>query len=451
MYRRGEVGTLILAGLMALVAAATLLTTTLTREEQDVRTEASTGSCPFDSGQNIPLGRTESNAGNMENRWPISQHRHEYDILGPGYFVLQPNNDDGILSLTKNDGGAVDANMNNFMGSILGYKPKRLVAALNVAYGGSVPRGEDTQIKGDAPVLQIPTDPGADVRMPQTGYDIGEGNEAMVVFAANDRITLHIGRHEYFVGRTNGCGGRPCSGGYWIYIKDICVDAKILGAYNSVKGQQESAGADKNPIQLPMVRAGQVLGKATGQSIIVGVRDNGPFISTFKPVYWGGVPEREFGAAPQPTTPPAVNPPTNTPNPTQTPRPTATAGATATPTPTCAVGRPYRCPGTNTCVPVAAECESVPTNTPTPTPQNTNAPTPPAAVTPTQTPVPGAATPTPPPGATFTPTPPSTLPTPTSAPAGTTPRTVRTSTEIDTQGKILTIPGGKIGIQINPL
>jgi len=394
--QKGEISTLIMAGFIALVAAATLITSTLNQSPKKTSTQASTPSCPYNSGQSVPSGSTESNASNTENRWPISQHRHEYDILGPGYFSLRSNTDAGILNLTKNDGGVVDSKMNSFMGSMFGYKPQLLAGAFDVAYGGSVPQGNDTPVKGDAPVLQVPTEPGAEVKVPQTGYDIGGGYEAMVVFATSDRVTIHIGRHEYFVGSGgNNCNGGKCSGGYWIYVKDICVDEQIVSAYNSVKGAQEGAGADKTPIQLPMVRPGQTLGKATGSSVVVGVRDNGPFISTFKPVYWQGVPEKSFTPGTQPTPTPGTNPPvaTTTPGtaPTTTPTgPAPTATKTPTPTPTCAPGKPYRCPNTNQCVPAPAECEGIPTNTPTLTPSLT--PTTPPLSTPTRTP--GGVTPT---------------------------------------------------------
>ncbi|QQS44494.1 hypothetical protein IPM65_02760 [Candidatus Roizmanbacteria bacterium] len=350
---RGEISTIVVVGLLVLLGAVALVTTTLNRNVQDPRSEASE-SCNFDSGQALSLGSTETNASNMENRWPISAHPHEYDVLGPGYYVLKPNTNQDVLNLTKQDGGAVDSKMNGFMGSMFGYKPTKLTAAHDVSYGGSVPQGNDTAIKGDAPVLEIPTEAGnTAVKVPSTGYDIGGGYEAMVVFATADRVTIHIGRHEYFVGSgQNNCNGGTCSGGYWIYVKGICVDKQIQQAYNNVKAAQQSAGADKNPIQLPMVRPGQILGKATGTSVIVGVRDNGPFITTSKPVYWEGVPSKDV----QPTTAQ-----TTTPQPT-TVQPTA---VTASPTPTPVSCRPgqTKCPGTNICVDFQDQCQ-----TPTPTP-----------------------------------------------------------------------------------
>lgn len=337
---RGEVSTVVVVGLLMLLGVVALVTTTLNKNVQDPRSEASE-TCSFDSGQSVPLGGTESNASNTENRWPIKTYPHEYDVLGPGYYVMKSNTDQSVLNLTKQDGGAVDSKMNGFMGSMFGYKPTKLSAAYDVAYGGSVSQGNDTPIKGDAPVLEVPTEAGTTmIKVPSTGYDIGGGYEAMVVFAAQDRVTIHIGRHEYFVGSgQNNCNGGTCSGGYWIYVKGICVDKQIQQAYDGVKAAQQSAGADKNPIQLPMVKPGQILGKATGTSVVVGVRDNGPFITTSKPIYWEGVPSKDVQPSAQPTTP----------------------QATATTAASCYPGQ-IKCPGTNKCVEFQDEC-----STPTPT------------------------------------------------------------------------------------
>ncbi len=385
-FFKGEVGTLVVVVFLVLIVASTLVTTTLNQSEMDQRSEAShSNTCPFNSGVEIPLGQTESNTSNMENRWPIKDNRHEYDILGKDYFLLVDNNyDPKILDLSYEDGGNVDAKMNGFMGSMFRYKPNK-VQAYGVKYN-SVNKGNDTDIKGNAPVLTIPTDIGADVKVPATGYDIGGGYEAMVVFAESDRVTLHIGRHEYFVGSDeNNCNGGRCSGGYWIYVKGICVDQKILDAYNNVKSIQEQANADKNPIQLPMVKPGHTLGKAIGNSVTVGVRDNGPFISTSKPIYWTGVDEKNFNVSPTSTatntptaasvnvtpaatltTPTTTTTPTTPTTPTTTLKPTSTATTpaatlTTTLTPTIPATTPAASPNPTT-------PSSTPTYTITPTP-----------------------------------------------------------------------------------
>jgi len=345
---KGEISTLIVLGVLVVAGAAILMTTSLNKDPKTTASHAQTPSCPYDSGQSIQLGGTETDANNAENRVPISQNRGLYDSLANTAGFTQIS-DEEVLTLTKTDTGAVDGGVKNMMGSMFGYKPKRLVSAYDPPDGGTY-------------ILEVPVDPNnKDVKMPSTGYDIGGGMEAMVVFAASDRVTLHIGRHEYFTGTKTCANGKTCSGGYWIYVKNICVDQQIQNAYNQVKGAQESAGANLNPIQLPMVRAGQVLGKANGNSVLVGVRDNGPFISIYKSDYWGGVPEKDLNPD-QGTNPTSTTVPTNPP-------------VTPSPTPRCQQTNYVHCPNTGVCVPALAECEGVPTNTSIPTSNPSSTPT----------------------------------------------------------------------------
>lgn len=360
-FIKGEISTLIIVGALVLSGAAILITTILNKEPQTTGSYAQSEACPYDSGIPIPLGQTESNPNNAENRVPISTNRHFYDIFGDSYFSLQPVEDEGILTLKKPDGAILDAqNTQNIMASIFGYKPKR-VGAYYLKYN-QAPQGNDAEIMGVRPILEVPTDVNhPDIKVPNTGYDIGGGYEAMVVFTSSNRISLHIGRHEYFTGTKTCANGQTCSGGYWIYIKGICVDQQIQNAYNKVKGAQESAGADLNPIQLPMVRSGQILGKANGAKISIGVSDNGSFVSTSNPKFWGGVPEVELGGD-QGTNPTNTTAPTNPP-------------VTPSPTPQCQQTNFVHCPNTGVCVPTLVECEGVPTNTPTPIPTKTPTPT----------------------------------------------------------------------------
>ena len=342
--KQGEVSTVVVLSVLAVIGAATFLNTTLNKQRVTTSTNAQTPtSCPFDSGQGVQLGETESNDNNNEPRWPISQHKKEYDFFS--YFVpasldeARSSNHPVIsqekyLTFADEPGGNVDSKMNGFMGKMFGFKPTRLSDAYFMKYRSSSDQGADTLVKGSAPALKVPVEAGDSIMMPDTGYSIGGGMEAMVVFADSDKITLHIGRHEYFVGSgQNNCNGGTCSGGYWIYLKGLCVDQQIVNKYNEVKGAQESAGANEDPIMLPMIEANRVIGKASGSTIDVLVRDNGPLISIHRPVYWQGVSEKNPGGNVDPTE--SASQPTATPsgglNPTATP--SATIKPTATPTP----------------------------------------------------------------------------------------------------------------------
>ncbi len=326
--RRGEISTYFILVMLALIGIAPFLNTVLNQQPQTLNTHAQ--ACTFDSGNDVPLGSTETNKNNMENRWPISSNKHEYDFFS--YFQratlaeaqtskMPVIAQDAYLTMQNAPGGTTDEKVRGMLGKMFGYKPNKLTDAYFMKYKDSTLQGADTLVKGEAPALLVPINPGDPVKMPATDYDIGGGKEAMVVFAANDRITLHMSRAEYIRGSgENNCNGGPCSGGYWIYIRGICVDQQIVNKYNSIEAAQKSAGANKNTIQLPMIDPGRILGKAASTAVEVIVRDNGPLISIHKPFYWEGVPSKNFDTPP--TAP--IGGSTNTPVP--------PPGATATPT-----------------------------------------------------------------------------------------------------------------------
>ena len=343
-FRRGEISTIVVAGALIVVGVATFLSTTLNKTQQTVNTKAQTPiACPYDSGISVALGQTESDAQNMEARWPISEHRHEYDFFS--YFVpatFQEARDskmsvypkDQYLTYAEIPPGGMDTNLTGMMGKMFGYKPTKLNDAYFMKYNSVALQGKDTLVKGISPALSVPVQPGYPVYMPDTLYSIGGNMEAMVVFAASDRITLHLGRHEYLVGSGNNCNGKRCSGGIWLYIKGICVDNQILAKYNEVKAAQESAQADKISITLPMVEAGKILGKATGSSVEVIMRDNGPLMSIHKPGFWEGVPVKDVTIVEAATSTPTPTP-TFFPTVTQTlPSSVQAPTLTFTPTPT---------------------------------------------------------------------------------------------------------------------
>ena len=387
-WQRGEITAFVMLGILALIGVATFINTSINKTRKPIGTFAQTPSCPYNSNQNVPLGSTEQDQANMENRWPISQHRHEYDFYS--YFVpasiaeAQSSAQAGTwgvniatqseyINYIDQPGGPTDNKVAGLLGSMFGYKPNQLTDAYFMKYSTTALQGADTLVKGKALALKVPIAPNDPVKMPSTQYDIGGGKEAMVVFAAADRITLHIGRHEYFVGSGgNNCNGGPCSGGYWIYIRGICVDQKIQDAYNSAKAAQESAGANKTPITLPEIFPGQTLGLASGNSVEVIVRDNGELISIHRPFYWSGVPARDFGTAPTatPTTPVGVTP-------TITAPPGAQCGYQGLRccTPADPVPPGTSCYAPNACV--NNVCGTAPTATPSPTgPLPTWSPTP---------------------------------------------------------------------------
>ncbi len=92
---------------------------------------------------------------------------------------------------------------------------------------------------------------------PDSGYDIGDGYDAMVAYATQERITLIYNRNDDLHG-------------YAIYIEGICTEPSLLALF-----QQQEADDSAPPTALPVVRGGQPLGRARGDEIRIVIRDQG--------------------------------------------------------------------------------------------------------------------------------------------------------------------------------
>jgi hypothetical protein len=96
------------------------------------------------------------------------------------------------------------------------------------------------------------------LRLPDSGYDIGSGYEALVLYASEKRITLKYTRDDNVVS------------GYTIHVENVCVEPSLLALYR----QMNNAGRG----QLPALRAGQPFGRALTTEIGVAIRDAGTFM-----------------------------------------------------------------------------------------------------------------------------------------------------------------------------
>jgi hypothetical protein len=96
------------------------------------------------------------------------------------------------------------------------------------------------------------------IRLPDSGYDIGGGYEAHVLYAAPGRITLKY------------TGEDSAAFGYTVHVEGICVEPDLLALYQ----QDNAAGRG----ELPALRGGQPFGRAIGMEIKVAIRDAGSFL-----------------------------------------------------------------------------------------------------------------------------------------------------------------------------
>jgi len=96
------------------------------------------------------------------------------------------------------------------------------------------------------------------IQTPPSGYNIGSGYTALVLYATTNQITLKYTRDDNVVS------------GYTIHVEGVCVEPSLLALYN----QWNSAGRG----QLPALANGQPLGRANGNAIDVAIRDSGSFM-----------------------------------------------------------------------------------------------------------------------------------------------------------------------------
>ena len=96
------------------------------------------------------------------------------------------------------------------------------------------------------------------IHTPDGGYDIGQGYDALVLYASPSQLTLKYTREDNVIE------------GYTVHLEQICVEPDLLALYE----QANAAGRSS----LPAVRGGQPLGRALGEQILVAVRDSGSFM-----------------------------------------------------------------------------------------------------------------------------------------------------------------------------
>lgn len=107
-------------------------------------------------------------------------------------------------------------------------------------------------------VIGLAVQPGEVIYVPDSGYDIGNGFDVLVLYADENQITLKY------------TGEDSTAQGYTVYITNLCVEPSLLALYR----QWNAAGRGR----LPALRGGQPVGRAWGSQIDVAVRDNNVFM-----------------------------------------------------------------------------------------------------------------------------------------------------------------------------
>lgn len=161
-------------------------------------------------------------------------------------------------------------------------------------------KGADTSLRGnpDSPgLVGFQTKPGETIEMVATGildrgklenpYNVGDGYEAVVVYADENSIALH---YENVDGTIDG---------YAVHIIGVAPDPALLTVYQ----QLNSEGRKK----MPALKVNDVIGKAIDTEIWVSIRDTGDFLDPrWKQEWWVGC---GAASAPKATITPKDHPP----------------------------------------------------------------------------------------------------------------------------------------------
>ncbi len=107
-------------------------------------------------------------------------------------------------------------------------------------------------------LIGVDVSAGETIYMPDSGANIGEGNEALVLYASATRLTLK------FTGEDN------VERGYTLQLEGVCVEPRLLALYQ----QLNAAGRG----ELPALRPHQAIGRAAGDELGIAIRDSGTFM-----------------------------------------------------------------------------------------------------------------------------------------------------------------------------
>jgi len=110
----------------------------------------------------------------------------------------------------------------------------------------------------DVTLAGFGTSAGEVLELPDSGYDIGGGNDALVLFVDDTSITLKYTREDNVVI------------GYTIHVDGVCVEPSLRALY------EESHAAGR--VDLPALRGDQPFGRARGSEVRVAIRDSGSFM-----------------------------------------------------------------------------------------------------------------------------------------------------------------------------
>ena len=107
-------------------------------------------------------------------------------------------------------------------------------------------------------LIGVAATPGEIIYLPPASYTIGEGWDALVLYADPLRLTSKYTREDNVVN------------GYTLHLENICPEPRLLAIYENCN--------NNNRGHLPALQDGQAIGRARGNELGIAIRDNGEFM-----------------------------------------------------------------------------------------------------------------------------------------------------------------------------
>lgn len=220
--------------------------------------QAAAASCSYNSGITYNLGDT-TNATNGQSGFNPDEF---YNL--EKYYNFNTTSADLSVSKDKFSNSQIDGNgydMYPKLASVIGFIPTKLN---NTYYLKHKTKIED---QTSYPIVAVDITPGTPIKVPDSGYRILNGTDlaGMLMWTDGNSFVFQIGRAD-----------NPRN--IFLYVFDVCVDQALVDAYN--KGN----AAGRN--QLPELHIGQVIAKASGNTLRLGFRDGGKFVENRSPYVW---------------------------------------------------------------------------------------------------------------------------------------------------------------------
>ena len=146
------------------------------------------------------------------------------------------------------------------LSGLLGHGSRAVISSVYRVYDWDWTRHRRAGLLGDPEVtlMGLAVTPGDIIYLPDSGRTLGEGFEALLLYANSTSLTIKYTREDNVVN------------GYTLHLEHICPEPRLLALYQNCNA--------RGRLRLPALRIGHALGRASGGELLVAIRDNGDFM-----------------------------------------------------------------------------------------------------------------------------------------------------------------------------